>query len=256
MRRIFKASNITLNTEKKTVSNSFDPSADDIYIETQSPIDTIERAFNEKEIILLRAKSEAFRIVKAANDNAEKLLEDAKKECEKLKAQTAEDARNQGYETGYAEGVKQSAQMRSDAERIYNEAVETRNRMMKETEPQAIELISKVIKKLLNDIVEIKPQAIQNLIVQGLTDVSITGNIVVRVSKQDYEHVVENKDVILAKLESGTNVDIVKDPALSKADCIIETSFGNIDCSLDQQFESLKENLYFIYSNSVKEEEL
>lgn len=258
MHKIFKASDIILDTQKKTVSNSFDnPSSDDynIYIEPQSPIDTIEKAFNEKEIILLRAKSEAFRIVRTANENAEKLLDDAKAECERLKIQTEEDAKKLGYDEGYALGVEESEALKINAQQVYDEAVENRDKMLKEIEPQSIDLIIKIVKKLLGDIVELKPQVIQNLIMQGLTDVTITGNIIIRVSKQDYDHVMENKDVFLAKLEGGNNVEIIKDPALSKSDCIIETSFGNIDCSLEQQFESLKQNLYFIFNNSVQKEE-
>lgn len=257
MHKIFKASDIILDTQKRTVSNSFDPTDDEyrVYIEPESPIDTIEKAYNEKEVILLRAKSEAFRVVKEANEQAERIVSDANAQCEKLKQETADEAKKLGYEEGYASAVRECEGLKRDAEKIHNAAVEARDKMFKNIEPDAIDLIIRIVRKLLNDIAELNPQVIQNLIVQGLTDVTVTGNIIIHVSKQDYDHVIENKEIILSRLESGANVEIVRDPALNKSDCIIETPFGNIDCSLEQQFESLKQNLYFIFNNSVNKEE-
>jgi flagellar biosynthesis/type III secretory pathway protein FliH len=42
----------------------------------------------------------------------------------------------------------------------------------------------------------------------------------------------------------------VKDLSLNPTDCIIETPYGNIDCSLERQMQDLIENLYYIYEQN------
>jgi len=51
---------------------------------------------------------------------------------------------------------------------------------------------------------------------------------------------------LLAAVEGGAEVEIVKDLSLGKAECIIETPYGSVDCSLEGQIEQMRESLMMI----------
>ncbi|MCL2699868.1 MAG: FliH/SctL family protein, partial [Defluviitaleaceae bacterium] len=87
------------------------------------------------------------------------------------------------------------------------------------------------------------------IIRKGFSESKMSGDITIRVSDADYEATYESREEIQQYADAGAKLEILKDPSLTQGDCIIETPFGAIDCSLDQQSESLKKNLYFISEN-------
>jgi flagellar assembly protein FliH len=80
----------------------------------------------------------------------------------------------------------------------------------------------------------------------AMSEISTIGGVKVRVSSHDYADVEAARDEVLALIEGGAELEIIKDLSLGKTDCIIETPFGSVDCSLDTQLSVLKHNVYLI----------
>ena len=68
-------------------------------------------------------------------------------------------------------------------------------------------------------------------------------NFVIKVSPDDYEEVLLNKDNIYGALNPGIKLEIFEDSKLSKMQCLIETDNGIVDLSLDVQLGNLKKAL-------------
>ena len=112
-----------------------------------------------------------------------------------------------------------------------------------------VDLMINVIDKILCKALDLDKSVILNLVRQGFSQTTVTGNVFVRVSDDDYDSVNENKDEIFNMIDSNVKLELIKDMTLGKGDCIIETPFGNIDCGLKQQFEGLKNSLYYVLEN-------
>lgn len=223
----------------------------DISIETPpEKYETIELedANETSERIKKKAKLEADNIILKAREDASNIIEDAKEDAYK----EAVSIKDEAYKTGYDDGVKNANKIadsiKEESESIKKEALRYKEDLINKIEPDMIELIIDILDKLLWSEVNINPKVISTLIKQGLSDTTLTDNVSVRVSKEDYDFVLSSKEDIISLIGTAA-VDFVEDARLEKSDCIIETEFGSIDCSLNSQYEELKKNLYYILKN-------
>jgi len=219
--------------------------------EESDPSNKISNDIVDPKKILDQAEAGANLILENAKKSADKMLLEAQKERERLAEETREAAQREGYEEGRRIGDEEAEAMKAEAQEIIIEAHKEREEIIRSIEPEMVEVIIKSVHKLLTDSYAIHRDAVVHIIRKGLSNAALGGNIVIRVSADDYEHVLEHKVSIFIMTGSEENVSFVKDMSLNAGDCIIETPYGNIDCGLDQQFEALKENLYLIYNENT-----
>lgn len=198
---------------------------------------------------LENANDEANKIIDNANYQAENIINDALQKAELQKEEIFENARNEGYEAGIAEAEEEMAALREEAKQTLEDALSQKEEIIKNIEGDMVEVIANVVDKLLSKTLDLDKSIILNLVRQGLSQTTISGEVFIRVAESDYEIVVDNKDSFLNFVDSNTTIEVVKDFSFDKGDCVIETPFGNIDCSLSQQFEGLKNSLYYILGN-------
>ena len=223
-------------------------------IETVEKIDLVEIR-RQAENILKSAKEDAkasadtiiAESLAKANDEAkaikDSLIEEANNAVELIKEQ----AKNEGYEAGINSAKDQAAAIVQEAEKIKEDAHVYKEELIKNIEPEMISLITSILDSLIGVEKELNPNIVSFLIKNGLEKVSINDDIIVHVSTEDFPHL--DKNNILSSMETMVNVDFIEDPTLRKSSCIIETSLGNIDCSLDTQYQSLRKNLNYILKN-------
>jgi len=200
--------------------------------------------------MLQNARDESDMLLNEATGQARIIIEEAKREANVIKLATEEEARKAGYEKGYKDGVLQADQLKQSATEELESAQHEKQDILAKVEPEVVELIVSIVDKLLPKVAAFNKGTVANLIKQGIAGATIKGSVTVHVSKEDYDTTLAQKDEIAESLETSVILDIVADPALNANDCIIETSFGNIDCSLDAQYNTLRENLYYILENS------
>jgi flagellar assembly protein FliH len=200
--------------------------------------------------IIIGATRKSESIIKDAKNEAAIIIQNAKIQAEKEGEAIIESKRTQGYNEGLDQAKEEGEAIKAEAKALLDEAIQARKNMEASLEPDIIEMIQKIVNKLLNDAVQIEPQVIVHLIKQGFANTTVAGDITIHVSPFDYDVVLQNKETFLAMADGSVRLEIVKDFSLNEMDCIIETSYGNIDCSLGQQFDALKNNLIFILNNA------
>ncbi len=205
----------------------------------------------EFSIIINSAKKEANYIIQKAVEDSNKIIDKSKKDAENIKEEIILDAKKEAeIIKDEADLIKNKAkELEEEAKKIKINAENIFIESEKSLEPKIIELISTLIKKLLSDEVELNPNVISILIKKGIGNVKNIDKINVRISNYDYENAINKKDLILKDIENIENIDFINDCNLKKSDCIVETDFGNVDCSLDLQYEELHKNLYYILKN-------
>ncbi len=218
------------------------------YFDTEDDLSS-DFEFDDDEKALNSANEEAAKIVDSAKAEAMNIIDDAIQTAEIRKSDIFENARQEGYAAGISEAEEQTAEMKEEALRILENARREREDMLENVESDAVDLIINVIDKILCKTLDLDKSVILNLVRQGFSQTTVTGNIFVRVSDDDYDIVNENKDEIFNMIDSNVKLELIKDMTLGKGDCIIETPFGNIDCGLKQQFEGLKNSLYYVLEN-------
>ena len=248
-RNIVKSAAVVYETDnvlKLKTGVNVDNKPHDEEIDNEINLDDQEELRDE---VIKSAKGEADAVLSEAAGRARMIIEEAEREAKIIKIAIEESARKEGFEKGYNEGVLQAEQIKQSASEELESAQHEKAEMLSRVEPEVVELIVSIVDKLLPKVAAFNRGTVVNLIKQGLEGATIKGTVNVHVSKEDYDATLAQRDEITASLDTSVILDIVADPALKANDCIIETGFGNIDCSLDAQYNTLRENLYYILEN-------
>ena len=245
--RVLKAGTINVDHVNKVTIEI--PSVEENILPDTGEGDAEEKAMNAAARILNTANMQANEILNKARMEAlaiqQKIEDETKKEAQRLLKETRENAYNEAMEQATEEGNR----IIDDAKRVLADAKKERLRLQETLEPDIVRLITSITDKIIGNASTLNPKTILYLIKQGFGTQTITGDVKVLVSHEDFDVVKMAKEELLAFTDGAANLEIVKDAALAPCECIIETSIGHIDCSLDVQYSALKENLTYILQN-------
>ena len=194
-------------------------------------------AHHSAEFINTQAKARADRVVSQAITKAE---EDA--------GEIRRKANEEGYNAGIEASKEEAAQIVHQAEAIQADAELTRKNMLEGLETEVVTLIIDIVDKLIGIEKEINPKLISMLVSKGLGQTTMTDKVAVHINPDDMEGI--DHAEILASLDTMAKIEFIEDPTVPKTGCIIETSLGQIDCSLDTQYKELKRNLHYILDST------
>ena len=253
MSKVLKAANVRIDEFNRVSVDVLDTAALAEMQEMRKGVSGApEREESPEEIalgIIEAAGAEAELIIRNAADEAEAMIEKRRDEFEEELAGIKEETLKEAFDRGYERGYEESKGVRTQADAILSEAYAERDQTFDNLEPEIAELICRIVQKLTADTAELRPELITCLIRQGLDAANAPGDVTVHISAQDYDEAVKHRNEFLSHVDTGARVDIIKDLSLKKSDCIIETPYGNIECSLDQQLASLKNNIFYILNN-------
>jgi flagellar assembly protein FliH len=204
------------------------------------------------------------------HENSKDILDDAKKKAdeiiEKAKKKAAQEAEviknkaeKEGYKKGYDEGkligAKEYEKMKQEVLHEKEKLITEKKNLITSVEQKIADIIKELVINLIG-IHQFNDETIINLIRKGFEEVELYDDLIIRVSQNDYDNVMEKKHLLTEKLSQKVTLEILKDMNLNENDCIIETELGNINCSLDLRLNGLINELQLIGKsmNSSSEE--
>ncbi|TCW38691.1 flagellar assembly protein FliH [Thermohydrogenium kirishiense] len=190
-------------------------------------------------------------IVKSAKDEAEKLINNAKKIAEEIKENAKKVGYKEGFNSGYKDGLNKgidegkdrTSAILKEAREIKEMILDEKKNLQKEVESDIVSTVIYCVKKIIDINMEENRDLVINLVKKGLENYEASNTVTVRVSDEDYEFLIKNKDKVLRNLKFIDDINIVRDISLDKYDCIVQTPSGMIDSGLKTQLESLKDAL-------------
>lgn len=221
----------------------------------------IEETKEKYDEIILEAEEKAKKIIDTAYTKSEEKLNQAYEEAREIlkKAETEgynqgydlgkEKGFNEGYDLGYKEGKDDSEKLIKEALDIKNNYIKQKSTLLRDVEEDIIELVISIYEKVLYKRVEEDEDLIVSLVLNGIDNLEISEKLTIIVSKDDYKTVEKSKDIILAKASLIDELDIRINSDMKKGDCILETSKGSVDVSIDDQLSEIKDLLTTILSN-------
>ena len=202
----------------------------------------LEQAKSKANMILQKAEEEA--IAKAAL-----IIKEGRDKIAMESAIALEGAKEEGYHDGYEKGQLEAQSLIEEGKQIVTSAKEEKQQILDDLEPEIIEMAIKIINKLIGEEVSHNKDTILFLIRKTLEQISSdVFEISIKVSLDDYDYVLESKDIIARDTVSSENIQIIKDAALNKGSCIIETAFGSIKSNVDEAFAEIKKQMRLIYN--------
>lgn len=207
---------------------------------------------------LQAAQEQAEEILAAAQAQAEEIRQQAQVMAEQDARAAYENAKKQGMQDGYREGMQKAnaeadavrreyAQKEQELQRQYHEKLE-------EMEPHLIAELSGVYEHVFDVELSQYRNILQHLITNTLRSVEMSENYLIHVSEQDYSYVsMQKAQIIEDGCVKNATLEIVEDRTLGKNECLIETQDGIFDCSLSTQLSELKRKLQLLSYTGKKE---
>lgn len=203
-----------------------------------------EQAALEQEIVEARAELERMKA------EADQMMDTASVQIEHMRAKALEEAKNQGYQAGYEEGMAQVQGMKNDCKKKQAQLQAEYNRKVEELEPDFIEALTGIYEHIFKVDLSVYSQIVVNMLTDTMQKTDSASNYIVHVSKQDYPQVMKERERILEGTGTlSNNLEIVSDMTLSTAQCMIETENGIYDCSLGTELEELGRKLRLLSYN-------
>jgi len=196
----------------------------------------IEEYFEKKKKKLEKELNEYYEKKVA---EADKVVEDAKSEAEKLKKEKEAEGYKAGFDKGYKDGVEKGFKEEKEKFMHFNSLIEKLANFEKENllkyNDKIGEIIVDLTKKIIKKEVETFPEKVlmENLknILHKIVDKSF---VKISISPFLYDFLQNNIEQVKNSFNLE-NVKIEKMEKLEIGDCIVETNYGTYDASISEQ---------------------
>ncbi len=270
--------------EVETVEEYSGPTADDLRREAQAFKENWEQ---EKAAMIARAKEEADRIIKEAEEagfeelkekkneaqkirqeaedeveialreareKAERIIGDAEQRIEGLESEAYDKGFAKGSEEGYIAGNAEVERLIAQLHSIINGAIAKRNDILEESETQVINLVLLIASKVIKVISENQKNVVINNVIQALRKLKSRGDVVIRVNLEDVKLTSDHVKDFMRMVENVNSITVVEDSTVDRGGCLIETDFGEIDARISSQFREIEEKIMELGPIKVKQE--
>ena len=232
-----------------------------------TPVDEEQERFQQEAQTVQQAKEQwdrqtelregQFRLqlesmVSGAREDAERIIEDARLES----AQVLAEAHRQGYEEGQAQLAEERAALERERERMKAEYAEMRQRDSEELErvitelgtaqtryyeslePEVIDLVLSVAKKVTGAALEQYDDVFIATIKKALRQMKWQGKVTARVSVEAYERFFPTGSAVFQLGDDETvTARVLSSTELETYDCVIESAGETINTGIESQFK-------------------
>lgn len=179
-----------------------------------------------------------------AQEQADMIIQQAQADAEDLRNQAMEQGRNEGYEAGYQEGVAAAEALKGDIEQQKQDLEKQYQQIVDELEPEMVDVLTQIYEHVFNVELREDKGIILHLLRNTLSRIEPGNDLIVHVSSDDYDEIMDEKDSLDACITSpNTTMEIIEDPLLKENECMIESDSGVFDCSLGVELSEITRKL-------------
>lgn len=212
-----------------------------------------ETAREKYERIVEDANREAVRIIDEANAIADRLICEAKEKALEEREAAKEEGRNEGYEEGKNNAIKEYESILNEASITRDDAVKEYSNILNSVEEDVVSLVMKITRKVIETEMKTNRKVILNLVSEAIKKTSNRDNLVIKVSRDDFSYVREKEDVIKEMVEGIGALETKEDPSLDAGSCVVETHYGCIDSGIETKMHKLKKVFHDVIKKRDKE---
>jgi len=186
------------------------------------------------EILIDEAKKEAEIIINEAHKEADVILNEAREKAQK-------EGYEQGYEKGYQTGLAELSSAIDGLKNIVNKAEDNFEERKNKMAIDLIKLATKISGRIVNSLIDIKPELINEIIKDILDDLgNYHQDLKIKVNPDLLVYV---NEVELLSDKEYKNISLEGDNTLEMGDCILETAYGGKDGSIENKLNILEKEL-------------
>ncbi len=195
-----------------------------------------------------------------SRESADRIVEDAKRERDRLLANASEEGRLKGYEQGVSEGrIAGQKEGRAEALQEFRDRLakldaawsaalvgfeRDRDRMLLEASQDVLKLAVRIGELVTKRSIQVHPEAVADQLAAVLARVAKSTSLTIRIHPEDRTLVQEALVTLVRAADSATHVELVDDASLGRASVVANTAGGGeVDASIKTQLERIARDL-------------
>ena len=179
-----------------------------------------------------------------ASEQAEAIINDAQNQAEEIRQGAIEQGHQEGYDAGYQEGMAAVESLKADIEAQRDGLEKEYQMLVDELEPEMVDVLTQIYEHVLGIELRDDKGIILHLLKNTLSRIEPGNDLIVHVSSDDYDEVMDEKETLNACVTSpNTTMEIIEDPLLKENECMIESDSGVFDCSLGVELSEISRKL-------------
>jgi len=193
------------------------------------------------EEIIARARDEAKLIVQEAELEAKRMLEEAQAQVEAVFAEAEQKAKEEGYRKVESLAQQHYQDLLAEAEAFRDRAKTEYEETIRSLEHDIVELSMSIARKILGAELETSRDVILKIAGEAIEACMNREQIVLKVSAEDYDYVMENVDRIRSRTGNIGQLEVRKEQTLPRGSCVVDTGYGMVDGSLETKMEMVEQ---------------
>ncbi|MCO4783637.1 MAG: hypothetical protein KC646_15025 [Candidatus Cloacimonetes bacterium] len=212
----------------------------------------------EAEILILEAQTQADVFmqhkeaeIEAVEAKFQEELAAKKADLANLTTQTQElydtastRGQEEGYNAGYADGLKQFTNMIENLSSVSEQILAEREQFLANQEEFIFKYVRKYSEKILGELPKHTLDYVYNNIRKGLKELSRANHLKVIVAQEDYDAIKCKEEDFKRLFHPTTQVELVPNLNMNRGGCILESETGSVDSSVQNQMLLLNKELF------------
>ena len=179
-----------------------------------------------------------------AQEQADLIIQQAQEQANAIMSDASEKGRQEGYDAGYQEGLAAASEIQADLDRQREELENEYQQMVDELEPEMVDILTQIYEHVFNIELREDKGIILHLLKTTLSRIEPGKDLIVHVSSDDYDDIMDEKEALDACITSPTTtMEVIEDPLLKQNECMIESDSGVFDCSIGVEMSEITRKL-------------
>ena len=250
--RVIKAEWIETGERKRTISIKQLAPQHDLAANVNPEMDVSMQA--ELELAIQKAREEAFRIVETARQQAEAIrlrISQERNDWEEVeRKRLEEEARQAGYRDGLAmgeeKGMEEARSHIVQARQVLGLAKDDSLTYLADAERTILGLALEVAKKIIKKELDQDKEQFLEVVKTAIKEAREAKEVRLSINPGCYELLLSHKEELQAVFPNDARLYILPDEELGEGACMIESSAGRVDASVDSQLSEIKRKLFEI----------
>ncbi len=182
--------------------------------------------------------------IQQAQEQADAIIQEANEQADAIRNNAIDQGRREGYEAGYQEGVAAAEGLKAEIEQQREGLEKEYQQLVDELEPEMVDTLTQIYEHVFGIELREDKAIILHLLKSTLSRIEPGNDLIVHVSSDDYDEVIDERDSLDACITSpNTTMEIIEDPLLKENECMIESDSGVFDCSLGVELSEISRKL-------------
>ena len=169
----------------------------------------------------------------------EAILTEARAEAERKVKEAYEEGLRRGTEAGRDHFLDQVAEAAEMLKSVSTEMMQAREHFLASLEPQVIDLVSALMRKLIHRELLDETGLIHNTVRNALRHLVDRETVTIRINPADEASLRTERIALLEEFDGVSQITVMPDDSITRGGCIVEATLSQVDARIESQLELL-----------------